>query len=234
MYDITCVACCGDGNTNKPAIYTGQTSLSLHERGKQHLVGFLKKSDASPLYKHVMEAHDGEEVDFKMKVIRKHFTAFSRLVHEAVRIERLSNAPDIRVLNSKSEYGRTKLPRLTIEEENLESSGVESRKNSFLSSRAGTVCDNEESKDSKNAKENDSSSDEEEKLGSLSHRQQLSKTLLIFLRKSRRHAAYTNNKPNFGGGVKTADEVRTGQAHNHVSNNFKFRQKLNNDRWTGT
>ena len=51
-----------------------------------------------------------------MKIVKKHYSAFQRLVHEAVRIERNSKDKNISSLNSKSEYGRGHLPRLIIDE----------------------------------------------------------------------------------------------------------------------
>ena len=40
-----------------------------------------------------------------------HFSSFSRLVHEAIMINRVSNADNTSIMNSKREYGRTYLPR---------------------------------------------------------------------------------------------------------------------------
>ena len=51
-----------------------------------------------------------------MKVVKKHYSAFSCLIHEAVRIERNSRDSTISSLNSKSEFGRGNLPRLVIDE----------------------------------------------------------------------------------------------------------------------
>ena len=51
-----------------------------------------------------------------MKIVKKHYSAFQRLVHEAVRIERNSKDKNISSLNSKSEYGRGHLPRLIVDE----------------------------------------------------------------------------------------------------------------------
>ena len=51
-----------------------------------------------------------------MKIVKKHFSAFSRLVHEALVIERTSKANDFLIMNSKGEWGRSHLPRLSIDE----------------------------------------------------------------------------------------------------------------------
>ena len=79
--------------------YTGQTSRSLYQRGKEHLNGFLNKDENNALYKHSMDKHDGEFVEFEMKVVKQHFSAFGRLVHESVRINRNSRDSSISVLN---------------------------------------------------------------------------------------------------------------------------------------
>ena len=50
-----------------------------------------------------------------MKVVRRHQTALFRQVHEAVRLHRISRNPGVKILNSKGEYNRCKLPRLQVQ-----------------------------------------------------------------------------------------------------------------------
>ena len=122
--------------------YTGQTSRSLYQRGKEHLTGFLKKDENNALYKHSVDKHDGEYVEFEMKVVKQHFSAFSRLVHESVRIKRNYRDSSISVLNSKSEWGSNKLPRLVIEvDENPDNIRGNNEKNDFerLGIRKGSL-----------------------------------------------------------------------------------------------
>jgi len=90
------------------------TSRTAFERGKEHLRKLIGCAQDSPLYKHTEEVHLGEEVNFKMKTIKKHFTALDRSLHEAVRIRRQSNNPTMISLNSIAEYGFSSLSRLTI------------------------------------------------------------------------------------------------------------------------
>ena len=52
-----------------------------------------------------------------MKVVRRHQSALFRQVHEAVRLNRISQNPEVKILNSKGEYNRCKLPRLQVAEE---------------------------------------------------------------------------------------------------------------------
>ena len=57
-----------------------------------------------------------------MTIVKQHFSAFSRLIHESVRIDRSSRDNSISILNLKSEWGSNKLPRLVIEkDENVDS-----------------------------------------------------------------------------------------------------------------
>ena len=49
-----------------------------------------------------------------MKTVQKHFSSLQRTLHEAVRIRRQSNNPNIRSLNSRGEYGFCSLSRLSI------------------------------------------------------------------------------------------------------------------------
>ena len=65
------------------------------------------------MWKHVSEAHPGKEpkdIKFGMSVVRQHFSAFSRLIFEAVLIFRGGD----NVLNSKTEFNRAKVPRLSV------------------------------------------------------------------------------------------------------------------------
>ena len=97
------------------SVYTGETSRCQHIRGAEHLSGLLSKQPGNALYKHVTDVHQGELVDFKMKVVRRHQTALFRQVHEAVRLHRISKNPGVKILNSKGEYNRCKLPRLQVQ-----------------------------------------------------------------------------------------------------------------------
>ena len=65
------------------------------------------------MWKHVSEVHPGKEpkdIKFGMSVVRQHFSAFSRLIFEAVLIFRGGD----NVLNSKTEFNRAKVPRLSV------------------------------------------------------------------------------------------------------------------------
>ena len=79
-------------------------------------------ADCNVVFKHVTEEHNGDtKVKFEMKTVKKHFSAFQRIVHESVLIERTSKAKNFSILNSRGEWGRSHLPRLKIDnsKENL-------------------------------------------------------------------------------------------------------------------
>ena len=69
------------------------------------------------MFKHAVDAHGGEvsKVKFRMRILKQHFTAMARQIHEGVAISRRSFS-GVNIINSKMEgaYNRCKLPRLTI------------------------------------------------------------------------------------------------------------------------
>ena len=107
------------------------TQVGVISRLSKCPVWFGKKGTASnPLHKHSVEKHKGsKKVKFQFKVVKRFFTALQRMVAEFVRIARRSDQKGIILLNSKGEYSRCTLPRLTVDE----GGGGEDRKNSFNS-----------------------------------------------------------------------------------------------------
>ena len=59
----------------------------------------------------------GGQANFVMRVVWSRSTALSRQISEAVRIRRRGG--EGRILNSRSEYNRSHIPRLQVEEEEL-------------------------------------------------------------------------------------------------------------------
>ena len=100
----------------QPSIYVGETSRCLYERGKEHWRGFENKSEDSHIYKHHQIHHGGEgSPSFHLRAIGYMRTALSRQIAEAVRIQHWGE--DI-VLNSKTEFNRCRIGRLTLGENN--------------------------------------------------------------------------------------------------------------------
>ena len=93
-------------------IYVGESSRSLFERSQEHLADGVGKQKDSHMYKHWAESHPEENSlpHFKFKLISTYQDCLTRQISEAVRIARREE-----VLNSKSEFNRCRITRLTIE-----------------------------------------------------------------------------------------------------------------------
>ena len=94
--------------------YVGETARSAFERGWEHQEGLRKLEEDSHLLKHVAQYHQGvpmTEIRFGMKVRRYARTALERQVLESVLIQEERKSHHL--MNSKSEYNRCSLPRLT-------------------------------------------------------------------------------------------------------------------------
>ena len=74
---------------------------------------YLDEKDDSHMMKHHMTEHPNmkDPVDFSMKVLKAHKTAFARQVHEAVLIKMNEHT---NILNSRGEFNRCQLPRLSV------------------------------------------------------------------------------------------------------------------------
>ena len=104
--------------------YIGETGKSCFERGLQHLSDATQLKPSSHILKHFLESHENEKLDeitFGMKIKCTAKSAFERQIMESVLIQQESSKHNI--LNSKSEYNRCALPRLTTKlgEEEFES-----------------------------------------------------------------------------------------------------------------
>ena len=97
-----------------PSIYVGESSRSIFERGIEHWKDWEGRKGTSHILKHQEEAHSSnEDPKFTMRVVRSYRSALARQVGEAVRIRRRGG--EGRILNSKAEYSRCVIPRLTLE-----------------------------------------------------------------------------------------------------------------------
>ena len=93
----------------------GESGRSIYERAGEHWADRQKLSEDSHMVKHWADSHGElqEPPQFKFKVVASFKDALTRQVSEAVRIELRGGG----VLNSKSEYSRCRIPRLTIDQE---------------------------------------------------------------------------------------------------------------------
>ena len=114
-YRTRCETCYENGEKlgdNKEKIYIGESSRTGRERGAEHANDYHREVPDSHMWKHWQTDHneDKEKPVFSMKVLKRHKSAFVRQINEAVLIDMNSN----KVLNSKSEYNRCQIPRLTV------------------------------------------------------------------------------------------------------------------------
>ena len=102
--------------TDPPSLYVGETGRSLHERSREHWDSYRNGSKDSHILKHHLLHHNGEgEPEMVFKVVGKYRSALSRQVGEAVKIRRRGGEGSL--LNSKGEFNRCKITRLTLEEQ---------------------------------------------------------------------------------------------------------------------
>jgi len=99
--------------------YIGETSRSCYERATEHLRDLRDMEPGIHLLNHIIQKHmeTPNDVEFRMKILSSHFTAFNRQITEAVRINR-NKGPYL--LNSKSEYNRSSLPSIKTSERKSE------------------------------------------------------------------------------------------------------------------
>ena len=103
------------GGKNYKFKYIGETCRSGYERGKEHVMMKENFNDSSHMLKHCLLQHsdsDPMEIKFGMRVRQQFKTALERQVGEAVAILE-EKEKGIQLLNSKSEFNRCSLPRIT-------------------------------------------------------------------------------------------------------------------------
>ena len=119
VYEHICVKCNPDArkkgplvemNMNIPSIYVGETARSIQERVLEHWSSYRAGNADSHILKHMELHHTPTDApEFIMKVVGFHRTALSRQCGEAVRILRRGLG-----LNSKSEFSRCHIQRLSL------------------------------------------------------------------------------------------------------------------------
>ena len=108
---MTCMKCEQVGTT---AVYWGETARTGYERGQEHIAGMESRYEKNALWKHSYLYHEGKlgAGEIKMEIIEGHRSPLNRQIHEGV--ELYTNAASI-IMNSKSEWGNSKIPRIVIE-----------------------------------------------------------------------------------------------------------------------
>ena len=101
-------------NNTVQSVYVGESSRSVYERAGEHWNAYRKRNSDSHIWKHHLVHHEGVgEPEMTFKVVGTFKSALSRQIFEAVRIRRRGT----NVLNSRGEYNRSKIHRLTVDKE---------------------------------------------------------------------------------------------------------------------
>ena len=100
----------------KRFIYIGETNRSVFERGLEHTRDIEGCKTSSHMLRHLIGEHESEEenwdkIEFGMKILKGARSAFERQVSESVIIQQERSKHHL--MNSKSEFNRCALPRLT-------------------------------------------------------------------------------------------------------------------------
>ena len=112
LYSIKYDDCTEKGRETK---YWGEAGRDGFVRGGEHLKGCAEKCEDNALWKHLSGEHRGEEKGseiFSMKIERGYKKALARQISEGVEIEMSGGT----LLNSKSEWRNSRIPRIVIEE----------------------------------------------------------------------------------------------------------------------
>ena len=102
-YQYTCKEC--------EAVYTGETSRNLYTRALEHKKKYEDKAGDSFMNNHQVEAHNGGDPNFNVKVVGSYRDPLSRQVAEGVLITNTKT----KILNSKAEMIQPPIVRLRRE-----------------------------------------------------------------------------------------------------------------------
>ena len=104
-YKIQCSKC--------DCVYIGETSRTGHYRGRQHMALLVRKDHDSVLWRHTQDTHSEDDAipKYTMVITGVQKSALERQITEAVKI---NNTPATTRLNTREEWGHTKLVRATL------------------------------------------------------------------------------------------------------------------------
>ena len=93
-YRISCLSC------RSEVAYEGETGSNGYSRGKEHEAALAHKQEENALWKHCLVAHEGQRVEFSMKVVGNFHSCLVRQMNEGVRIKRFKTE----LMNSRAEF----------------------------------------------------------------------------------------------------------------------------------
>ena len=98
--------------------YAGTTGFTCHKRLGEHLKAVKNGDQTNALGKHVADKHpncDLNELKFKTQLIQSNIPHNTNIyIKESLVIEKLRTDPNVKTLNSKSEWNQSGLSRLTV------------------------------------------------------------------------------------------------------------------------
>ena len=95
----------------KRSTYWGESARNGYTRGKEHLADIRTRNERNAMWKHCVEHHEGEEVEFNMRITASFKDPLTRLVREGVNI--VAGNEDI-LMNSKAEFRQGAVGRISI------------------------------------------------------------------------------------------------------------------------
>ena len=111
VYKITCLTCQSQG---KSKLYWGESHRSGWDRSADHQAALKRKDETYAIVKHWLIDHPEGQPEFEYKVQRSFRSSLERQIMESILID--EEKPESR-LNSRSEWGANKVPRLMIDPE---------------------------------------------------------------------------------------------------------------------
>ena len=93
--------------------YFGETFRDANTRGAEHQSDYNSRSEDSHMMKHLSDNHPDcspKDIKFGISVVKSHKSSFERMTFESILIFRGGK----NVLNSKSEFSRCVVPRLSV------------------------------------------------------------------------------------------------------------------------
>ena len=106
------IECLGEGCEKN--VYKGETASNAYTRGGEHMNRLRARDlNGSPLWRHCLEQHEGEEQVFSMSVTGSFRNdAMLRQITEAVQINNMEEERER--MNDRAEWNMTRIPRTVI------------------------------------------------------------------------------------------------------------------------
>ena len=112
VYSVSCDHCTETGQETQ---YIGTTGCTLHKRQREHMCEVQRRSTSNAQSKHHWEKHPTQEPKYTTRIISGGIKYnIERYIKEALQIESAKENTNINLINQKSEWGMTGVPRLRV------------------------------------------------------------------------------------------------------------------------